>query len=435
MSDNPIAVAILAAGKGTRMHSEKPKVLHEIGHKPMLSHVVDTAQTLKPEKIVTVIGPDMREVEQLLNGKSEVAIQKERLGTGHAFAQSLPALKDFDGTVIVLYGDVPLISEKTLRGLLAVHQSPEQPQITVLGMTPPDPFGFGRMILDDKGTLIDIIEQKDADEEQKQIPYCNSGIMAMKSAGLKALCDKLSNNNAQGEYYLVDLIRHAKAGGKICAHHPGNYAELMGVNDRLQLSQVESVFQSRQRIKFLEAGVTFQDPTTVYFAHDTQIDSDVVVEPNVFFGVGVQVEQSATIKAFSHLEGVCVGKGAKVGPFARLRPGSEIGEGAEVGNFAEINRASLAAKAKCKHVSYIGDTTIKSGANIGAGTIVCNYDGQNKHKTQIGEGAFIGSNSTLVAPVEIGESAYIAAGSVITEDVQAGKLAFGRARQTSKDKK
>ncbi len=434
MSENPIAVVILAAGKGTRMHSQKPKVLHEIGHKPMLSHVIDTAKALNPTKIVTVIGPDMPEVEALLQGNTDIAVQTERLGTGHAFAQSLPALEDFEGTVIVLYGDVPLIGEKTLRRLLTVHQSIEQPQVTVLGMTPPDPFGFGRLILNEQGALIDIVEEKDASDAQRQIPYCNSGVMAMRSYGLKELCDKLSNDNVQGEYYLVDVIRHAVEDGHICAHHPANYAELMGVNDRLQLSQVESVFQSRQRIKFLDAGVTFQDPTTVYFSHDTDIAADVVIEPNVFFGTGVTIETGAKIKAFSHLEGVRVCKGARIGPFARLRPGSEIGEQAEVGNFSEINRSTLAPKAKCKHISYIGDTTISDAANIGAGTIVCNYDGQNKHKTHIGEGAFIGSNSTLVAPVNIGNSAYIAAGSVITKDVQSGKLAFGRARQTEKDK-
>lgn len=428
------ACVVLAAGQGTRMRSEIPKVMHKVANKPMLGHVLETAAQLKAEEIITVLGPDMPKAEAYVkkyNPKAKVVNQEERLGTGHAVQQARDVLAGFDGVVFVLYGDTPLITAQTVSHMAEAMQE-HQADVAVLGMHPVEPGLYGRLIVDDAGNLTRIVEAKDATDQEKSITLCNSGVMAVSGAKLFNWLDKLDNNNANGEFYLTDVVALANADDCVCRVVDASMDELLGVNDRVQLAQAESILQQRLRLQAMQAGVTLIDPASVYFSADTQLGQDVTVEPNVFFGPGVKVERNVVIRANSHLEQVRVQEGATVGPFARLRPGTDIGKDAKIGNFVEIKKAIIDEGAKVSHLSYIGDAHIGAFANVGAGTITCNYDGFQKYHTDIGKHAFIGSNTALVAPVAVGEGAIIGAGSVITEDVEGDALSMNRTPQQHK---
>lgn len=425
------ALIILAAGKGTRMQSDLPKVLHPIGGVPMLTHVLATARALEPAKTVIVTGHGAEAVKTAAEDVDPdvvIALQTEQMGTGHAAAQAQEALTGFDGLALVLFGDTPFIRETTLR---AMRDAAATHDIVVLGFEPVDPGRYGRLVMGAEG-LDAIVEFKDATDEERAITLCNGGLMACSAPLMFDLLARIKNDNASGEYYLTDLValaraEHLSATVVTCAEE-----ETIGINTRTQLAQADGYFQSRMRSEALEAGVTLMAPETVYFAQDTVIGRDTVIEPNVVFGPGVTVESGAHIRAFSHLEGCHVSRGAVVGPYARLRPGAELSEDVRIGNFVEIKNATLAEGAKVNHLSYIGDATIGERSNIGAGTITCNYDGVLKHHTEIGAAAFIGSNTMLVAPVSIGDRALTGSGSVITRNVPADAIAIARAEQVIK---
>ena len=426
-----LAVIVLAAGMGTRMKSRKPKVLHAVAGRSMLGHVLALAGALEPERVVVVHGPGeegaavAEEARRWLPGVA-LAEQAERKGTGHAVMQAMPALEDFDGRVLVLYGDVPLLTHGTLEALLA---KAEEAPLAVLGFEAADPAGYGRLILSQNGGVDAIVEEKDATEEQRRITLCNSGVMAAEAGLLRRLLPELSDENAQGELYLTDLVALSRAEGARVALATCAEEETLGVNDRAQLARAERVMQRRLRAAAMRNGATFTDPESVFLSFDTQLGRDVTVGPFVVFGPGCAVADGATIHSHCHLEGAVVEEGAQIGPFARLRPGARIRAGAKVGNFVEIKNATVEAGAKVNHLSYIGDATVGAKANIGAGTITCNYDGFLKHRTEIGAGAFIGSNTALVAPVKIGAGALVAAGSTITKDVPEDALAIERAEE------
>lgn len=427
------AIVILAAGKGTRMKSRRAKVLHAIAGQPMLHHVLTTARGLGPERLVLVLGPDMEDVGAALpEGASdaEIVIQAERLGSGHAVLMAKAALKDFSGDVLVLYGDVPLITDGSLRALLASLGAGAA--LAVLAFEPEDCAAYGRLVVGPDGKLERIVERLDADAATAEIGLCNSGIMAVGGGHLFALLEALGNDNAKGEYYLTDIVAGARAGGLECVHAMASEEEVMGINNRVQLAAAEAAMQGRLRRAAMENGATLIDPATTWLSPDTVLGEDVTVGPNTVFGPGVRVADGAEIKAFCHLEGAEVGAGAIIGPYARLRPGAKIGEGARVGNFVEVKKARIEKGAKINHLSYIGDARVGAGANIGAGTITCNYDGFAKSLSDIGAGAFIGSNSALVAPVVIGDGAVVAAGSVITRDVTADAIAVARGEQSER---
>lgn len=423
------AVIVLAAGQGTRMKSDRPKVLHDIGGRAMVEHVLAAAQELAPRRLVVVIGEGMDEIARRAAKFSpdvKIAVQTPPRGTGDAVAKALPALRDFTGVVVAVAGDGPFITGETLRRLrdAAIGKTG-----AVLGFRHETPGSYGRLVLDEQGRLAAIVEAKEANPAELAITLCNSGVMAFDAAFLNAATPKLRADNAKGEYYLTDLAKIASADGAPFAVIEGDKDEARGFDSRAQLAEAEAIFQRRARLAAMANGATLIDPQTVYFSYDTALGRDVIVEPGVFFGPGVVVEDGATIRAYSHLEGARVRKGAVVGPFARLRPGAEIGEDARVGNFVEVKNARLDRGAKANHLAYLGDATIGAGANIGAGTITCNYDGFDKHRTEIGAGAFVGSNSSLVAPVAIGAGAYVGSGSVITRTVEPGDLAVARGRQ------
>jgi len=431
MSKLKTAAVILAAGHGTRMKSALPKVMHPIGGRAMIAHVIDAAAALKPERMAVVIGdhsPQVGDYAQTIRADITVAIQAPPQGTGHAVMQARPALAGFSGAVLILYADTPLVTPETLKAL--VSEVAKGAAVAVLGFTPIEPGAYGRLKLDDKGSLSAIVEAKDASEEELQIELCNSGVMAIDAAFLNARLKDIDNKNAKKEYYLTDIVALAREAGKTCAVIEADEDEVLGVNSRVELAEAEGVFQDRMRIAAMENGATLADPTTVYFSWDTKLGKDVVVGPNVVFGPGVALADNAEVKAFSHLEGAKVAAGASVGPFARLRPGADLKARAKVGNFVEIKKAVIGDGAKVSHLTYIGDAEVGADANIGAGTITCNYDGYDKYKTVIGKGAFIGSNSALVAPVTIGDGAYVGSGSVITKDVAPGDLAVARGKQT-----
>jgi len=421
-----LALVVLAAGMGTRMKSALPKVLHKIAGRSMLAHVLHAGKALGAARVVVVHGPDMIAVEkEAANVITDCAFaeQSERLGTGHAVSMAKDALLGFKGVTLVLYGDVPLITAETLKGLLAKLDAKHK--MAVLGFEAENSHGYGRLITKNKDVL-DIREQLDASPRERKIKLCNSGIMALDNALLWQIMPKLLNKNAKGEYYLTDLVKLAnKAKTKVALAMCGE-TEVAGVNDRNQLSVLERAFQREARCAAMEQGATLIDPDTVYFSADTKLGQDVVVEPNVYFGPKVIVADDVEILANSHLEGCVISSGARIGPFARLRPGAEIGENAHIGNFVEIKKAKVGKGAKANHLSYIGDAVVGPGSNIGAGTITCNYDGYEKHLTEIGAHVFVGSNSSLVAPVKIGAGANIAASSVITRDVPADALAMTR---------
>lgn len=426
-----IALVILAAGKGTRMESDLPKVLHPIAQVPMLVHAMRAGAALEPDRVVIVAGHGAQAVSAVAEAedeRAEIVVQAEQLGTAHAVDQARAALNGFSGDVVVLYGDTPFLQPETLERMIAARRTCD---LVVLGFQASDPARYGRL-LTDGDALLGIVEYKDATEAERAITLCNSGLIACDAATLFDLIAAVGKDNAAGEYYLTDIVALARGRGLSAAVVTCEESETMGVNSRRELAVAEAVFQSRARADLLAAGVTLMAPDTVYLAQDTVIGRDTLIEPHVVFGPGVTVESGATIRAFSHLEGCHVSRGATVGPYARLRPGAELAENTRVGNFVEIKNAQVAEGAKINHLSYIGDATVGAAANIGAGTITCNYDGVMKHQTTIGAGAFIGSNTMLVAPVTVGDRAMTATGSVITRDVEADALAVARAKQDNK---
>ncbi|MHA7872428.1 MAG: bifunctional UDP-N-acetylglucosamine diphosphorylase/glucosamine-1-phosphate N-acetyltransferase GlmU [Hyphococcus sp.] len=432
MTDPTIAVVILAAGHGSRMESARPKVLHEIGGAPMIAHVLAAADALSPEITAVIVGDHAPAVGKYVSGTREdikLFVQSPPQGTAHAVMQAAPALAGFAGVVVVLYADTPLVKAATLKRLIS--EIGAGAAVAVLGFYPETPGGYGRLKRDDSGTLAAIIEAKDASPEELDINLCNSGVMAFDAGFLNRRLPDVDANNAKQEYYLTDLVALARDDNRACAVVEADSEEVLGVNSRIELAEAESVFQNRTRADAMENGATLLDPQTVYFSHDTTLGKDVVVGQHVVFAPGVAVSDNVEIKAYSHLEGATVAEGAVIGPFARLRPGASIGPKAKIGNFVEVKKAEISDGAKVNHLSYIGDATVGAGANIGAGTITCNYDGYGKHKTVIGANAFIGSNSALVAPVTIGDGAYVGSGSVITKDVDGGDLAVARGRQAA----
>jgi len=429
----PIAAIILAAGKGTRMKSGLHKVLHPIAGRPMLMHLMESVDALGPAHKVVVVGSGRDQLEQALDGTGvSLAVQEPQLGTGHAVQQAEAALSGFSGDVLILYGDVPLVTTATMARMIERLRAADAPAAVVLGFRPADAAAYGRIIAGADGVIDRMVEFKDADEDERAVTLCNSGLMAVRSADLFALLGRVGNDNAAGEYYLPDIVMLAAADGRRSAVIETTEDEVAGVNSRAELAAVEGRWQDRRRAQAMADGVTLIAPETVWFAHDTVIANDVVIEPHVVFGPGVTVSSGVTIHGFSHIEGAAIASGAEIGPYARLRPGADVGEGAKVGNFVELKKARLGKGAKANHLSYIGDTDVGEGANIGAGTITCNYDGFFKYRTEIGAKAFIGSNSALVAPVSIGAGAIVGAGSVVTADVEADALALARGRQEIK---
>ncbi len=431
MTDRPLAAIILAAGQGTRMKSEMHKVLHPIAGKPMLHHLLDTVDSIGVERTVVVVGARREQIEASVEGrKVAIAVQSDQLGTGHAVAQAHDALKGFAGDVLILYGDVPMVSADTMRDMIYRLNNGSDPRAVVLGFRPEDAGAYGRIIADEQGEIEKMVEYKDASDAERKVNLCNSGLMAARSTDLFILLDQISNDNAAGEYYLPDIVM--LPGQKSAVIEVDDPAEVAGVNSRAELAAVENAWQIRRRAQAMADGVTLVAPDTVWFASDTQLASDVVIEPNVIFGPGVSIGSGSTIFGHSHIEGATIGSNAKVGPFARLRPGSVMEEGSKIGNFVEMKKTRLGKGAKANHLTYLGDAEIGEGANIGAGTITCNYDGYFKYKTVIGKGAFIGSNSALVAPVTVGEGAIVGAGATLTKDVASDDLALVRAEQTVK---
>jgi bifunctional UDP-N-acetylglucosamine pyrophosphorylase/glucosamine-1-phosphate N-acetyltransferase len=424
---------VLAAGEGTRMRSRTPKVLHAIAGCSLLAHVLRTVDAAGVTGVAVVVGPDQKAVAaqaRRLSPSADVFVQRERHGTAHAVLAAEPALARGFDQVLVAFADTPLVRASTwqaLRKALAAGAD-----VAALGFRPADPAGYGRLIIAD-GRLMAIREEKDASAAERAIGLCNAGLMALSGKHALALLRRIDNNNAKGEYYLTDVVELAAAAGLTTVALEAEEDEVRGINNRTQLAEAEAVLQQRLRTEAMENGATLVAPETVFFSADTRLGRDVVVEPNVVFGPGVVVEEGAVIRAFSHLEGAHVGKGARIGPYARLRPGADIGADAHIGNFVEVKAAEIGAGAKANHLSYIGDARVGAGANVGAGTITCNYDGAAKHRTEIGAHAFIGSNTALVAPVSIGDGAYIGSGSVITTNVPANALAIGRGRQVVKD--
>lgn len=429
----PVAAIILAAGKGTRMKSDLHKVLHPIAGRPMLLHLLATVDRLNPAAKVVVVGAQREQVETAVAGLGvEVVTQETQLGTGHAVLQARAALAGFDGDILILYGDVPLIAFTTLNRMLTELDLNPDAAAVVLAFHPEDPGAYGRIVAGDDGRVIKMVEYKDATEAERDVRRCNSGMLAVRAADLWPLLERVGNDNKAGEYYLPDIVMLAALDGRPSMVVDGPSGELTGVNSRADLARLEAYWQRHARAGTIAAGVTLIAPETVWFAHDTSIGRDTVIEPNVVFGPGVTIGEGVRIRAFSHIEGATIEAGAEIGPYARLRPGAEICEGARVGNFVEIKAAKLGKGAKANHLSYLGDADIGAGANVGAGTITCNYDGFFKYRTNIGAGAFIGSNSALVAPVTIGKGALIAAGSVITRDVPDDAVALARAAQVDK---
>lgn len=429
----PIAAIILAAGKGTRMKSDTHKVLHPIAGRPMLLHLIDSVKALGAAREVVVVGAGREQVEAAVTPLgAETAHQAEQLGTGHAVLQAKDALAGFEGDVLILYGDVPLVTTATMRRMVERLHGADEPAVVVLGFRPADPGAYGRLIVGGGDRLSKIVEYKDASPEERAVALCNSGLMAVRGADLFALLDRLTNQNAAGEYYLTDIVELANGDGRVAAVIETGAVEVTGVNSRGELAALEAEWQNARRARAMVEGATLIAPETVWFAYDTQIGRDVTIEANVVFGPGVTVADGVVLRAFSHIEGATIASGATVGPYARLRPGAVLEADAHVGNFVELKNAVLGKGAKANHLTYLGDASVGAGANIGAGTITCNYNGFLKQKTVIGEGAFIGSNSALVAPVAIGDGAIIGAGSVITRDVEADALAVTRPETLTK---
>ncbi len=414
------------------MKSRVHKVLHPIAGRPMIEHLLSSLGELAPERTVVVVGEWRDQLQAALAGRAQFAVQEPQLGTGHAVQQAQAALADFEGDVLVLYGDVPFVSSATMRAMIERLHGPDDPAAVVLAFEPEEPLQYGRVIADgDRVTWM--VEHKDADEAQRTCRMCNSGLLAARSDVLFELLGKVGNDNAQGEYYLPDVVNIAISEGRMCAVVvTEDVDEVAGINSREELAAAEARWQRLRRARAMAEGATLVAPETVFFSWDTRLGRDVTVEPNVVFGPGVDVADDVTIHAFCHIEGARLASGTSVGPYARLRPGSVLEEGAKVGNFVEMKQAVLGAGAKANHLTYLGNATVGAGANIGAGTITCNYDGYFKHKTEIGPRAFIGSNSALIAPVRIGADAIVAAGSAVSRDVAEGELRMVRAEQLVK---
>ncbi|WP_268893151.1 bifunctional UDP-N-acetylglucosamine diphosphorylase/glucosamine-1-phosphate N-acetyltransferase GlmU [Sandarakinorhabdus oryzae] len=425
----PFAAIILAAGMGTRMKSTRHKVLHAIAGKPMLRHLTDSLAMLKPARTVVVVGALKDQVEAEVSGQADVVVQQPQLGTGHAVMQAEAPLAGFDGKILVLYGDAPLVPAATMQRLLDALT--DDVAVAVLGFRPADPGAYGRIIAEG-GAIAKMVEYKDASPAERAETLCNSGLMAARAADLFPLLARVTNNNASQEYYLPDVVGLALADGRRCVVIETAADEVAGANSRAELADLEAIFQRRRRAELMAAGVSMQAPETVFLAADTRIAADVEIEPFVVFGPGVTIASGARIRAHSHIEGAQIGDGCEIGPFARLRPGTVLGAKAKIGNFVETKKAVLGDGAKANHLTYLGDVTVGAKANIGAGTITCNYDGFFKYQTVIGAGAFIGSNSALVAPVTIGDGAIVAAGSTITRDVSSDALALVRPEQSEK---
>jgi bifunctional UDP-N-acetylglucosamine pyrophosphorylase/glucosamine-1-phosphate N-acetyltransferase len=431
MSGNsPFAVIVLAAGQGTRMRSDTHKVLHPIASRPLLLHLLDRVDALGADRRVIVVGKGREQVEAAIEGRdAEIVIQAEQRGTGHAVQQAEASLATYPGPVLILFGDTPFVEAATLRQMLDRLDGDGGPGVVVLASRQADPAKYGRIVLGEGDRIARMVEYRDATEEERAIDLCNSGMMAVRAADLFRWLGQVGNDNAAGEYYLPDIVNIAAAEGREAVVIEGDPYEAAGVNSRAELAHLELEWQRRRREQVLEEGATLIDPESVWFAFDTRLGRDVTVEPHVVFGPGVRIGDGATIHAFSHIDGATIGASARIGPFARIRPGTVLAERTKVGNFVELKKSTIAAGAKINHLSYVGDAEVGANANIGAGTITCNYDGYGKYRTVIGEGAFIGSNSALVAPVTIGDRAIIGAGSVITEDVEADALAVERSEQ------
>lgn len=429
MTDKAVALVVLAAGQGSRMLSDLPKVLHRLGGVPLVGHALAAGRSLDPDRVIVVAGHGAEAVRKAvarLDPEAQIALQDQQLGTGHAVAQALPLLDGFEGKVVVLYGDTPFIGADTLAALVN-HPA----DVVVLGFEAADPGRYGRLVV--RGDRLDrIVEYKDADEATRAIALCNSGVMAADAMLLRDLVGRLGNDNAAGEYYLTDVVGLARQEGRSAAVVTCEEAETLGINTRAELAAAEAAFQARRRAEMLENGVTMTDPATVWFSLDTFVGRDAIIGQNVVFGPGVTVESGAEILPFCHLEGCHVSAGATVGPFARLRPGAELGGDVHVGNFVEIKNSVLAEGVKVGHLTYLGDAEVGERTNIGAGTVTCNYDGVGKHRTVIGAEAFIGSDTMLVAPVRVGNRAMTGSGSVITQDLPDEALGLGRARQVTK---
>jgi len=427
------AAVILAAGKGTRMKSDLHKVLHPIGGRPMLHHLMASVDELGPSRTVVVVGSGREQIESAVAGRGTTALQEPQLGTGHAVQQAQGSLSEFQGDVLILYGDVPFVRSETMRRMLDRLHAEDAPAVVVLGFEPADTLQYGRVIAGPDGAIEKMVEHKDATEAERACRLCNSGLMAARADDLFALLARVGNANAAGEYYLVDVVNIARDDGRksavVVTDDPD---EVAGINSRGELAEAEAQWQAFKREEAMANGASLRAPTTVFFSWDTQLGRDVTVEPNVIFGPGVTVADGAKIRAFSHLEGAIVGPDCEVGPFARLRPGAVMEKGAKVGNFVEMKKAVLGEGAKASHLTYLGDAEVGAGANIGAGTITCNYDGYFKYRTVIGPRAFIGSNSALIAPVRIGADAIVAAGSAVSRDVADGELRMVRAEQLVK---
>ncbi len=443
MTDRPLFIVILAAGKGTRMKSAKPKVLHEVAGRSMLGHVIALASGLGAAETAVVVGPDMDAVrDEALKWSpgARIFVQAEQRGTADAVLAAREALGAHAGSdVIVLYADTPLTQRSTLEALRAKLN--EGNSVAVLGFEAADPTGYGRLLTSDGGELLAIREHKDASQAERQVRLCNSGVMGFAVPDFVNLLDRIGNDNAKGEFYLTDAVEIARADGLKASAVTCDEEEVLGVNSRDQLAVAEGIWQRRARAAAMAAGVTMTAPETVFLSYDTEIGRDVVIEPNVFIGPGVTIDEDVHVRANCYFEGfdrkskagLRIEKGAQIGPFARLRPGTQLGEDVHIGNFVEVKNASMAAGAKANHLSYIGDASVGAGANIGAGTIFCNYDGFSKNRCEIGAGVFIGSNSALVAPVRIGDGAYVGAGSTIARDVSGDALAIERAEQVEKE--
>ncbi|MEQ1618022.1 MAG: bifunctional UDP-N-acetylglucosamine diphosphorylase/glucosamine-1-phosphate N-acetyltransferase GlmU [Terricaulis sp.] len=424
------AAIVLAAGQGTRMKSDLPKVLHPVGGRAMLDWAIAAARSVGAERVVVVAGTHApavgAHVEKKL-GPSSIAIQDPPLGTAHAVRAAEVALAGFDGDVVILYGDAPFIPPERLEAMFTLRAA--KGGLVALGFEARDPTGYGRFVVAADGALERIVEQKDASEGERAVTLCNSGVLCADARVLFQLLSLVKNENAKGEYYLTDLVGLGRSAGFATHVLLGAESDAMGVNSRAELAAAEAAFQQRARLGAMEAGVTLIDPASVFFSCDTEIANDIVIEPNVFFGPGVKIAKGARIRAFCHIEGAEIGEGAHIGPFARLRPGTKLGAGVKIGNFVEIKNANFGPKAQASHLTYVGDSDIGARANLGCGTITCNYDGFDKYRTTIGEDAFIGSDTALVAPVKVGDRAYTGSGSVITKDVPDDALAVARGRQ------
>jgi len=433
-SETKRAAIILAAGQGTRMKSAQPKVLHKVGGKPLVGWALDLASAAQCAPAVVVIGPEMAELRKLIVarlGEAGVAVQQSPRGTADAVGAAKDALAAFDGDVVILYGDAPLVRADTVEAMFALRE--QRGGLVVLGFEAADPTGYGRLILDENGAVSRIVEERDASDAERRTTFCNSGVVVADAAQLFQLLSMVTNNNARGEFYLTDIVGLARSAGFKTHTARAEEREVLGVNSRAELARAEAAFQARARQSAFESGVTMIAPETVYFSHDTRIGADVVIEPNVYFAEGVSIGAGTTIHAHCHFERTEVGENCEIGPFARFRPNAKLARNVKIGNFVEVKNSNLAEGVKANHLAYIGDADVGARSNLGAGTITCNYDGFDKHRTTIGEDVFIGSDTALVAPVTIGARAYTGAGSVITQNVAEGALGLGRGRQADKE--